>query len=372
MSGSVFISYRRDDARRQAKEIYSHLVGDYGRPKLFIDIETINPGADFREIIRSYVARSAVMIVIIGPMWVRRLAEKLDSEDWVRSEIESALKANIRIIPVLINDATMPSATELPDTLKALAFKNALRITDGKQEDLTNLSKSLSPDVSGLVIDRISYVVAGGVAMVAMPLALVVGILVSALLFITLEAYAPSLSFLKGRSGLAREYDLLIPGPIAWLQITLPFFGLLVFGIFAAGWWLERRYRNIVRFVVVVTIYGTVIGAAYINIVHDDTLINLNVQFVLDLVVLLISAYLLIMFWTLPAETVALKLGKGAVIFTTIVLGIIVPSLFVVMFGAFKLGITQTFHVEAAPILQWGASIMILIGALTIAWNKRS
>jgi hypothetical protein len=56
---------------------------------------------------------------------------RLDNpEDFVRMEIGTALKRRIRVIPVLVDRALMPAPTDLPDDLKLLVRRNALRITD--------------------------------------------------------------------------------------------------------------------------------------------------------------------------------------------------------------------------------------------------
>src|SRR5262245_63850302 len=51
------------------------------------------------------------------------------SEDFVRIEIESALKQNKRVIPVLVGDTHMPRAEELPEPIRPLARRNAVRLS---------------------------------------------------------------------------------------------------------------------------------------------------------------------------------------------------------------------------------------------------
>jgi hypothetical protein len=73
-----------------------------------------------------------VLIAVIGNGWLisrdgkRRLE---NSEDYVRIEIATALERDIRLIPVLVDGASMPQPGDLPDDLKALARRNALQLS---------------------------------------------------------------------------------------------------------------------------------------------------------------------------------------------------------------------------------------------------
>ena len=67
----------------------------------------------------------------------------------MRIEIESALAQKKRVIPVLVNDATMPRSTELPESLKPFARCNAVRLTHERfRADTAGLIKSLEQVLS--------------------------------------------------------------------------------------------------------------------------------------------------------------------------------------------------------------------------------
>jgi hypothetical protein len=73
------------------------------------------------------------MLVVIGGDWVtdqsgRRRLE--DPEDYVRKEIEAGLARNIRVIPILVESATMPTADDLPDPLLALTRRQAFELNE--------------------------------------------------------------------------------------------------------------------------------------------------------------------------------------------------------------------------------------------------
>jgi hypothetical protein len=127
----IFISYRRSDSSDIAGRLHEHLIQAVGADAVFKDSEDIPPGADWRGVLRREIARSDVVLVLIGKQWLatpdaagkRRLD---DPNDWVRFEVESALQMDeIRVIPVLLNGAPIPAADDLPLPLRELAFKNA-------------------------------------------------------------------------------------------------------------------------------------------------------------------------------------------------------------------------------------------------------
>ena len=152
----IFISYRRDDSAGYTGRLLDDMKVAFGQEQIFRDIEAIEAGADFYETIDTAVASCSVLLAIVGPRWLsaanakgqRRLD---DANDFVRIEIAAALKRNIKVIPVLVDGATMPAMDELPDDLKALARRNALEMTDRRWDyDVKTLFGALDK-VPGLV-----------------------------------------------------------------------------------------------------------------------------------------------------------------------------------------------------------------------------
>lgn len=129
----LFISYRRDDnythIRPVVRNIYERLADHYGEANVFMDVDTIPPGADFVEFLGAAVARANILLAVIGDQWVDHLQCRLeDEDDFVRIELESALKRSIPIVPLLIGRATMPSRNQLPKSIAALARRNAFPV----------------------------------------------------------------------------------------------------------------------------------------------------------------------------------------------------------------------------------------------------
>jgi TIR domain len=131
--GRIFISYRRQETAWPARQLYDVLVEHFGAAQVFKDVDHIDPGVDFPERISAAVQSSDVLLTLIGPDWLTMTdangQPRLENpEDYVRLEIETALKRKIRVIPVLVDHARMPSADELPPSLAPLVRRNAVEI----------------------------------------------------------------------------------------------------------------------------------------------------------------------------------------------------------------------------------------------------
>jgi TIR domain len=131
--GGVFVSYRREESGYAAGRLADRLIDRFGVEQVFIDVETIEPGADFAEAISRAVDACLVLVAVIGPGWLAAADEQGgrrldDPDDLVRLEIGAALARQVRVIPVLVEGAVMPRRTDLPDSLAALARRNAFRI----------------------------------------------------------------------------------------------------------------------------------------------------------------------------------------------------------------------------------------------------
>src|ERR1700759_4713672 len=149
MPGKIFISYRRRDDPGGAGRLFDALNEAFEPGRLFLDVDSIEPGQDFVEVIGVPVAKSAVLLAVIGKHWIDasddRGNRRLDSaQDYVRIEIESALKQNTRVLPVLIGDAKMPAAEGLPESIRKLARHNAVFLRYERfHDDIANLVGAL-------------------------------------------------------------------------------------------------------------------------------------------------------------------------------------------------------------------------------------
>jgi TonB family protein len=135
--GGIFVSYRRSDSQGEAGRLFDDLVKHFGEDKVFMDVAAIEAGRDFRKAIEEGVTKCGVLLVVIGVEWLdakdERGARRLsDPSDFVRIETASALKRDIPVIPVLVRGAKMPTAEQLPEELKELAFRNCIELTHAR------------------------------------------------------------------------------------------------------------------------------------------------------------------------------------------------------------------------------------------------
>jgi hypothetical protein len=133
---TIVISYRRADVKAVAGRIYDRLASRYGAASVFMDVDHIPLGIDYRSHIKSVLTQSDVLLAVIGPAWLgarpdgrRRIDEAADP---VRLEVETALGQGARVIPLLVDDTPMPGEPELPESLKDFAFLNAAPIDSGQ------------------------------------------------------------------------------------------------------------------------------------------------------------------------------------------------------------------------------------------------
>ncbi|MCB0163183.1 MAG: SUMF1/EgtB/PvdO family nonheme iron enzyme [Anaerolineae bacterium] len=163
----IFISYRRDDSAGYAGRLYDRLCPHFGDDNIFMSIDNIEPGLDIVDVIKEAVASCDVLIALIGQQWLTITdatgQRQLDNpNDFVRLEIKTALEHNIRVIPTLVQGATMPRPSDLPADLKKLSDRNALSIGDIFHPDVDRLievaenvlSKSVLQESSGEPPDK--------------------------------------------------------------------------------------------------------------------------------------------------------------------------------------------------------------------------
>jgi hypothetical protein len=130
--GIVFINFRAADAQDTAVLIDQKLSRVLGRDNVFRSSVSIEPGASFDSELIKAASTCAVMIVVIGPNWLTASANALPKlhapGDWVRFEIELALRGGARVIPILVGDVTMPDEADLPPTISAIVRHQYIRL----------------------------------------------------------------------------------------------------------------------------------------------------------------------------------------------------------------------------------------------------
>ena len=150
----VFISYRRADssayAGRLEEDLSAHL---HASGDIFMDITDIAAGTNFVTAIHEALSRSKIALILIGRHWISAendagVPRLHDPDDLVRTEVRLALEKGLKVIPVLLGGTPMPSAKDLPEDLKPLAFLNALEISDTRWSyDVERLTDAVSLEI---------------------------------------------------------------------------------------------------------------------------------------------------------------------------------------------------------------------------------
>jgi hypothetical protein len=133
---TILISYRRADTAAITGRIFDRLTSYYGEESVFMDIDNIPFGVDFRSKILDTLKRTDIVLAVIGSNWIgadatgsARINEPTDA---VRLEIETALAQKTPIIPVLVDGAKMPAKDAVPDQFGDFVYLNAADVAIGR------------------------------------------------------------------------------------------------------------------------------------------------------------------------------------------------------------------------------------------------
>ncbi len=155
MKSTIFISYRRSDSDHAAHRLYDKLAATFGEENVFMDVTAIDYGVNFIKAIEDAVSQSDILVAVIGKEWSDVRNEKGerrldDPDDFVRLEIASALKRDIRVIPFVLEGATIPSPDQLPDDLAPLTQRNAFKTSAASfATDIDRLVENIQPVLQG-------------------------------------------------------------------------------------------------------------------------------------------------------------------------------------------------------------------------------
>ncbi len=161
----IFISYRRQDSRPVATLIYEplakHFEAKFGAGAVFMDVHGIPLGVNFRSYLNEQVAGAELQLALIADRWLTAVDEhgsrRIDSpNDFVRIEIEAALKRGVPVVPVYVDDVKFLREADLPDSLKDLVWYNGYNLsTDGSKfaASIAALIAGLEPHFPGAQLE---------------------------------------------------------------------------------------------------------------------------------------------------------------------------------------------------------------------------
>jgi hypothetical protein len=131
----IFLNYRRNDSGGWALRFADRLRKEFGKGSVFVDVDDIRSAEIFPNTIGKRLARARMLVSVVGPGWLSAQddsgAVRLESsEDYVRLEVEAALEREKPLLVALVNGATMPKATELPESLQKMTLGNSIVLRD--------------------------------------------------------------------------------------------------------------------------------------------------------------------------------------------------------------------------------------------------
>jgi hypothetical protein len=128
----IFINYRSDDVGHAAVLLDHVLSERFGASQVFRDSRSIELGRDYRPELWGSLARSLVLLAVIGPRWMAVDADGKrridDPRDFVRREIGLALQTAMRVVPILVDQAPVLEPIDLPEEIRDLALRQYLRL----------------------------------------------------------------------------------------------------------------------------------------------------------------------------------------------------------------------------------------------------
>ena len=142
---NVFISYRREGGYALARLIYEclHKVGIHA----FLDLEELRAGP-FNEKLYAAIEECDNFLLILP---VGALDRCVNENDWLRLEVEHAIKLKKNIIPVMVKGFEF--STDLPETMRALPFYNGVQMSreyfDASMKKLISMLKNVTPHEHG-------------------------------------------------------------------------------------------------------------------------------------------------------------------------------------------------------------------------------
>jgi hypothetical protein len=148
---TLFICYRREDTEDAAGRLKDRLAEAYSAERVFMDIDSVPLGIDFVDHVTEQISKCSAVIVMIGKQWLtikdKKRRRRLDNpDDLVRVEIAAALKQNVPVIPVVVQNAPMPAGDDLPEDIRLLARRNGIKLPPEQwREGVERLLRELDP-----------------------------------------------------------------------------------------------------------------------------------------------------------------------------------------------------------------------------------
>ncbi|QPC84201.1 TIR domain-containing protein [Phototrophicus methaneseepsis] len=127
---TVYVAHHQQDI---AQVVVARLRAAFGAASVAHSSIKLPPGDDARKAAAKYAARADMVLVLIGPEWAQRIAQA-PQNDLVGIATAYALRYEKRIIPVVLPGGRMPTADQLPQQMRDLAYVTPFHLNDTEND----------------------------------------------------------------------------------------------------------------------------------------------------------------------------------------------------------------------------------------------
>jgi hypothetical protein len=152
--GGIFINYRRSAPDGLVTRIFQQLTEYFGAEQVFLDRASIRLGQTYWDEIHARLLDTDVLLVLVHREWLTEQDEHgtplLERDrDWVREEIEVALKTGKKIVPVVLDAAEWNADADLPESIRPIRGNQSHRVcAESAPADVDELITRLRSDVA--------------------------------------------------------------------------------------------------------------------------------------------------------------------------------------------------------------------------------
>lgn len=126
----IIISYLTNDTQLTAVQLGTYLSEHFGNHAVTLGVKNlVQVGEDYRETVDTHIRKSEILLVVIGQRWLEG-GWVTDDENLDRIAMTAAFAYRKRVLPVLVDGATMPTPEQLPEALAPLLRRNPIELTD--------------------------------------------------------------------------------------------------------------------------------------------------------------------------------------------------------------------------------------------------
>ena len=152
----VFISYRRADSTELAQSLAATLKSYIPEAAVFLDLERIDIGEDFSNVIFNHIKNCEVVILLISEDWIHAIKNPSSEEtNWIRMEVETALRLQKRIIPVITQPGSPFYEMELPKSIEDVRKRNCFELPAPEPKKLELIGAKVKEQLDQMLNERI-------------------------------------------------------------------------------------------------------------------------------------------------------------------------------------------------------------------------